>query len=50
MGIRPVIYPTLNVSLLITIILLATVITLVIATFPAHRALRIQPQEALREQ
>lgn len=50
LGIRPVIYPTLNVGLLMTIILLATLITLVIATFPASRALRIQPQEALKEQ
>lgn len=50
MGIRPVIYPTLNVGLLMTVIILATLITLVIATFPASRALRILPQEALREQ
>ena len=48
LGIRPVIYPTLNVGLLMTIILLATVITLVTATIPASKALRIQPQEALR--
>ena len=49
LGIRPVIYPTLNVGLLMTIIGLATIITLIIATFPASKALRIQPQEALRD-
>ena len=49
LGIRPVIYPTLNAGLLVTIIGLATIITLIIATFPASKALRIQPQEALRD-
>ena len=49
LGIRPVIYPTLNAGLLMTIIGLATIITLIIATFPASKALRIQPQEALRD-
>ncbi len=49
LGIRPVIYPTLNASLLITIMLLATMITLIISTFPASSALRIKPQEALRD-
>ena len=48
LGIRPVIYPTLNAGLLMTIIGLATIITLIIATIPASKALRIQPQEALR--
>ena len=49
LGIRPIIYPTLNASLLMTVMLLATVITFITAVIPAGKALRIKLQEALRD-
>lgn len=49
LGIRPTIYPQLEASVLVMVLVIATVLTLIIAAFPAARALSVQPSKALRE-
>ena len=49
LGIRATIYPVVVWPMIVMVCVLATVLTLVISTFPAIRALRIKPQSALRD-
>lgn len=49
LGIRPVMYPKLNPELLIMIIVIATVLTLIIASIPASKAMKTKPNAALRD-
>ncbi len=49
LGIRPIMYPALNPGLVGMILAIATVLTLVIASFPAYRAMQTKPNAALRD-
>lgn len=49
LGIRPVMYPTLNSELVVMIIAIATILTLIIASIPAYGAMKIKPNAALRD-
>jgi ABC-type lipoprotein release transport system permease subunit len=49
LGIRPIIYPKINMSLVVMIVIMATMLTVVISALPATKALRIKANEALKD-
>jgi putative ABC transport system permease protein len=49
LGIRPVMYPKLNPELVIMIAVIATILTLIIASIPAYKAMKTKPNAALRD-
>lgn len=49
LGIRPIMYPKLNPELIMMIIIIATVLTLLIASIPAYKAMKTKPNAALRD-
>jgi putative ABC transport system permease protein len=49
LGIRPVIYPSLNAGLLVMILVISTVLTLLISSIPAYRAMQTKPSAASKD-
>lgn len=49
LGIRPIMYPKLNPELVIMIAVIATILTLIIASIPAYKAMKTKPNAALRD-
>ena len=49
LGIRPVMYPKLNPEIIVMVIVVAKVLTLIIASIPAYKAMKTKPNAALRD-